>query len=188
VLFTVNMTNAATYPAATPFNPGSDNVFINGDFTGWLNWDPISLASDLMTNNPPGSELYSFQMTFPKGHARELTYKYSIDGADNEAGFGQNHFRYIRSTSGTYTVPLDKFGTQTVEQKFGNLTIGQPSGGTVPITWLGYPGVHLQNRNGINPDSSGGDPWQDQFGTDGANGTNWPASGPSQFFRLVQPQ
>jgi hypothetical protein len=182
VLFSVNMTNAQSYSTGTPFNPSSDNVYINGDFLGWLNWDPISLASEQMTNNPVGSEVYSFSYTFPKGHAREVTYKYSIDGNDNEAGFGQNHFRYIRSTSGVENLALDKFGTQTVEQKYGNLAIGQPSGGSFPLTWLGYPGVVLQSRANL---SSGS--WQTVPGTSGQNSANWSSGAPSQFFRLNQP-
>ncbi len=182
VLFSVNMTNAQSFTTGTPFNPSSDSVYINGDFLGWLNWDPISLSADIMTNNPVGSEVYSFSITFPKGHAREVTYKYSIDGNDNEGGFGANHFRYIRSTNGIYNLPLDKFGNALSEPKFGNLAIGAPSGGSLPVTWLGYPGVHLQSRASL-----GSGTWQDVSGTDSQSSTNWPNGAPSQFFRLIQP-
>jgi hypothetical protein len=162
------------------FDPNSDYVFINGDFTGWLAWNPISLAAYQLANNPVGSEVYTYSQTFPKGHSRSVTYKYAINGADNEAAAYQNHFRYIRSTTGVYNLPLDTFGTQYNEPKVGGLAIGSPSGGSAPITWLSYPNVNLQSStNLIN--------WQDVPDTTGASFTNWPVGTSSQFFRLIQP-
>ncbi|MEI9960880.1 MAG: hypothetical protein WDM76_07020 [Limisphaerales bacterium] len=115
------MTNAVGTDSHV-FDPGSDYLFINGDFANWPSWDPISLvgAGLQCVNDPPGSGIYTYTVTFPKGHARALTYKYSINGADNEAGAYLNHVRYIRSTNGVCNLPLDKFGTQTAEPKFGN--------------------------------------------------------------------
>jgi hypothetical protein len=181
VTFSVNMTNAVgTDPHV--FDPANDNVYINGDFIPWVAWNPISLSPYILGNNPLGSEVYTYSVTFPKGHARSLTYKYAINAADDEAGFGQNHFRYIRSTNGVYNLPLDKFGSMVVEPKFGNLAIGAASGGSVPITWVGYPNVNLQSSTNL-----AGGTWQNYPETTGASSTNWPASSGSQFFRLVQP-
>lgn len=179
VTFSVSMTNAVGTDAHV-FDPNSDYVFINGDFTGWLAWNPISLAAYQLANNPVGSEVYTYSQTFPQGHSRSVTYKYSINGVDDEAAAYQNHFRYIRSTTGVYNMPLDTFGTQYSEPKVGGLAIGSPSGGSVPITWLPYPNVHLQSSTNLFN-------WQDVPNTTGASSTNWPVGTSSQFFRLIQP-
>jgi hypothetical protein len=180
VTFSVSMTNAVWYGTSTPFNPDGDYVFVNGDFLGWLTWNPDSLLSYILANNPSGSGIYTYTQTFPKGHARSLTYKYSIDGTDNEAAAYQNHFRYIRSTDGVYNLPLDTFGTQYVEPKVGGLAIGSPSGGSVPITWLSYPNVNLQSSSDLLN-------WLDVPNTTGASSISLPAGSNSQFFRLIQP-
>jgi hypothetical protein len=180
VTFSVSMTNAVGTDAVV-FDPAADYVFINGDFLGWLAWNPITLASYQLDNNPPTSEIYTYTQTFPKGHSRSVTYKYAINGVDDEAGFAQNHFRYIRSSNGTYNMPLDTFGNQYQEPKVG-LTIGSPSGGSVPITWFSYPtnsNVNLRSS----PDLIN---WQDVPNTTGACSINWTMSSSSQFFRVVQ--
>jgi len=178
VTFSVDMTNAVGTDAHV-FNPSSDSVYINGDFLNWINWDPISLGTEVMTNNPPGSEVYSWAYTFPKGKSRQVNYKYSINGADNEAVVNANHLRYIRSTNGVYQMPLDTFGNQYHEPKIGGLTIGTPSGGQIPISWLPYPSALLQSRSDLKIGT-----WQDIPATQGGGSTNWPATGGKMFFRL----
>ena len=180
VTFNVSMTNALQYPSGTPFNPGSDTVYVNGDFLGWWAWGLGAPPQYQMTNNPVGSGNYSLTILVPKGTPVGMTYKYGIGGFDNEAGFGQNHVRYIR-TVGTYSMPLDTFGVTTAEISFGNLAVGKPVSGHVPITWLGRPGVMLQSAPGITG------PWQSHSATDGTSSTNWPVSGSSVFFRLIKP-
>jgi len=180
VTFSVSMTNAVWYGTSTAFDPDFDYVFINGDFLGWLAWNPDALLSYLLANNPSGSGIYTYAQTFPKGHVRSLTYKYSIDGTDNEAAAYQNHFRYIRSTDGVDNLPLDTFGTQYVEPKVGGLAIGSPSGGSVPITWLSYPNVNLQSSTDLFN-------WQNVPNTTGASSISLPVGSNSQFFRLIQP-
>ncbi len=184
VSFNVSMTNAVGVTNGvqeTIFNPGSDNVYINGDFVPWAAWNPISLSAYQCTNNPTGSQVYTFTKTFLAGQPRLVTYKYSINGADDEAGFAQDHKRYIRSTTGTYNMPLDTFGTQTVEPKFGNLAIGKPAGGALPVTWLGYPGVNLQTSTNLLGT------WSNVANTEGQSSTNWPAGSGNRYFRLIQP-
>lgn len=177
VVFTVNMTNAEQYPSGPAFNPTSDSVYINGDFLGWPTW-----ATTLPQMAPEGTNLvYTYSNVFNAGSPVVVNYKYGIDGSDNEAGFGQNHVRYIRGY-GTYYMPMDTFGNQVVEQSFGNLAIAQPSGGHVPITWLGRPGVHLQVSSNVNG------PWVDHPETDALSSTNWPLGGSSLYFRLVHPE
>jgi len=113
-----------------------------------------------------------------------VTYKYGIDGFDNEAPGGVNHLRYIRSPVGVaYTMPTDRFGTNPapplIEQSFGNLVAGAPSGGIIPITWSGRQCVTLQVRTNL---SSG--VWVDLTATDAASATNYPNTGGTRFFRL----
>jgi hypothetical protein len=104
-------------------------------------------------------------------------------------------------------MPTDTFSTNPYVEPFfstgnigangslagGNLTVGTPVGGNIPVSWLGRPGAQLQyagNLNGL---------WHSVLATDGTtwtigvsstNGfvsvTNWPSSG-STFFRLVKP-
>jgi hypothetical protein len=189
VTFSVNMTNAVGSEGHV-FDPINDTVYINGDFdgNGWFSWNPIALAGRVCNNNPPGSQVYSFQYTFPQGHQRRLEYQYSTSYSvintttGDETLSGLNHVRYIRGTSGNYTLPLDTFGSMIAEPKFGNLAIGPASGGSLPVTWLGYPGVYLQSRTNLISGT-----WQNNLATGGQNSTNWPNSSGNQFFRLVQP-
>ena len=200
VTFSVNMTGARE-TSGTPFDPASGAVYLNGDFLSWLAWTVPALGSYQLTENPVGSSNYSITITIPKGNPLALTYKYGIyDGAnftglDNEAGSGQNHYRYIRQ-SPSYALPKDTFGTQFGEPvKFGNLSIGRKVSGLVPVFWLGLPGVHLQTTTAVV-----GGAWTDLFNTDGtswSNGaisnngfvsvTNYPTSAGKTFFRLVEP-
>jgi hypothetical protein len=184
VTFSVNMTNAVgTEPHN--FDPAADQVYINGgfDYAGWFAWNPIALSSRVCTATPPDSEVYTYQYTFPYGHARRIDYQYTTSAFVNNTGdetlSGLNHERYIRSTNGVDTLPMDTFGVMTAEQKFGSLAIGSASGGRFPVTWLGYPGVSLQSSTSL----SGG-AWTDNPATAGLSSTNWPNGGGNQFFRL----
>jgi hypothetical protein len=204
VTFTIDM-NGAVGNDAHVFEPSSDTLYINGQFANWYAWwggaNPVPAPPQYqMTEYPIGSGIYSNTVIVPKGTPVVFEYKYGIGvgGApgpnDNEAGFGQNHRRTVRTTgAGSYTMPQDKFGNQYVEPAWGNLAIGAKSGGTVPVTWLGRPGLHLQFATGLNA------AWQDLFATDGTNWTsgsgstngfvsqtNWPAAG-NTYFRLVKP-
>ena len=182
VTFSVSMTNAVGNDAHV-FDAGNDLVFINGDFSGWLAWNPVTLAGAGLTcgNNPPGSGIYTYSKVFTQGSPRAVTYKYSINGVDDEAGFGQNHFRYIRSTNGVYNMPLDVFGNMVVEAKLGGLKIGKPVGGSVPVTWLGYPSVRLQSATSLTG------PWTDVANTDTQNSASLPVGTGVKYFRLKQP-
>jgi hypothetical protein len=202
--FNVNMTGAKSFSTGTPFNPASDQVYINGDFLGWVNpWTIANLSAYQMTENPVGSTNYTITLTVLKGNPLNASYKYgfnsAIDGnagnVDNEAGFGQNHFRYIRQAP-AYTFPTDVFGNQFGEPvKFGNLSAAPAAGGHVAVSWLGLPGVHLQTRG-----TAVGGPWTDLYNTDGTNYTagylsnngfvsvtNYPTTAGHTYFRLIEP-
>ena len=215
VTFAVNMSNAVGTDAHA-FNPGSDSVYINGQFANNGNWyawaggiNPASAPPGYQMVEQGLTTIYTNTIIVPPGTPVGFAYKYGMDAgslnggpSDDEAGFGQNHFRVVRETANLpYAMPGDTFGNQYGEPFFtygstggGNLIIGPASGGIVPVSWLGRPGAHLQTKTSL---ASG--VWQDLWVTDGtnwtsghgsANGfvsvTNWPAGG-NTFFRLVKP-
>lgn len=194
--FTVDMTGASQYPSGPAFDPSSDLVFVNSPaFTGsWLSWDPISLTSYQLVEVGTSS-IYTNTFLIPMGSPLNTTYKYGIDGADNEAANNNNRGRYIRTTAtGAYSFPKDTFGSQYNEPSFGQLAVGKASAGTVPLSWLGAPNVQVQTRTNLTSGSwvthpeTGGAVWS--AGINSTNGlisvTNWPAGGGKLFFRLMQ--
>jgi hypothetical protein len=202
ITFTVNMTNVVD-DFGYPFVPASDAVVVNGNFMNptWPNFwtDALLGGFDYTANllqNDGTDLLYTGTFTVPAGNSLQVQYKYGIihnytgssnTNADNEAGYGLNHTRYIRAT-GTYNFPVDIFGLQqtnlaaATEPSFGNLAIGAPSGGQLPISWLGRPGVYLQYTTNL---ISG--PWLQMPATGGASSTSWPQTNQAVFFRLVNP-
>ena len=186
VTFTVNMTNAMT-TGGVAFDPTMDKVYINGDWIPWWTWnDPLQpyLPYEL-TNGTSGDKLYSTTLLIPKGTSLTLTYKFSLNGLDNELAAYVNHVRYVRNV-GNYTMPLDTFGTQVTEPPLGSVTIGKPSGGYIPVSWLGLPPAYLQTATDILG------PWVSHpetaaYGTpSGIYSTNYPMSGQAIFFRAVK--
>jgi hypothetical protein len=173
----VNMTNAVGTDS-TVWDP-TVGVYINGDFIGW---PAFNTSLPQLTESAPGSGgIYTFTINFPAGKPVVVNYQYSLNGAADESStFGANHVRYIRSY-GTYNFPMDTFGTMTVEPSFGNLAVGKPASGQVPVSWLGRPGVQLQSAASITG------PWINVPGTDAMSATNLAATGSSQYFRLVHP-
>ena len=192
VTFTVNMAAAAQYLSGTPFDPGASGVWFNGDCltNGWYTtwgamWPETQLFDDGTHGDAvAGDHIYTSQYLVPKGKTLRVQYKYGIDSSDNENASGSDHVRYIRSV-GTYVMPLDTFGSITNNEPapgFGNLKIGPASGGHVPITWLGLPGVHLQSAGNLT-----GGVWQDLMATEGLSSTNYPVGTAPVFFRLIKP-
>jgi len=200
--FRVNMNGATNIFGVTW---GGQNVYINGSFMNsagnWIStWNNISLSGNQMTEETPGSGIYTYTYSVPVGSPVNVKYKYCFDDGvnsfDNEAPAYQDHGRTIRTTvTGSYTNALDTFGTQYVEPSFGQLAVGAASGNTVALTWLGRPGVYVQTCSNL---ASGS--WVNHYETDGTNwdigyystnglvsATNWPAGGGSQFFRLIKP-
>jgi hypothetical protein len=188
VTFTVDM-NEATNTGGIAFNPASDSVYINGDWIPWWAWgDPLQpYLPYQMTNNPVGSTLYAIDLTIPKGNSLMLTYKFSMNGADNELPPYVNHIRYIRNLA-SYTLPVDKFGSQVTEPQLGTITIGQPSGGQIPVSWVGLPSAYLQTSTDVaNPAAWVSHPETAAYGSpSGIYSTNYPMSGQAIFFRTVK--
>lgn len=196
VTFSIDMTGASQYPSGPAFDPSVDSVFVNSPaFTGsWQSWDPISLAPYQLVEVGTSS-IYTNTFEIPSGTAISTTYKYGIDGSDNEAASGDNLVRVIRSTvTGTYSFPVDTFGNQYNEPSFGELSVGTESAGKVPLSWLGAPNVQVQTSSSLQGNSwtslpqTSGAVWS--TGTNSANGlvsaTNWPAGSGTTFFRLIQ--
>jgi hypothetical protein len=205
VTFTVNMTNAVD-DNGVAFVPATDTVYINGTLppsgqflSDSAFWQDPTVQSDwpnLQLTEVGLSSLYSVSFLIPAGSPLQITYKYGIfhnagpvntGTLDNEAGFADNHSRYIRAL-GTYSFPVDIFGQQVAnpaaanEISFGNLAISNSTAGNVALTWLGRPGVYLQTSTNL---SSG--VWTTYTGSgEGTSATNLPASG-NAFFRLVNP-
>jgi hypothetical protein len=188
VTFTVSMTNAVT-TGAVAFDPTINNVYLNGDWIPWWAWaDPTTpFAPYLLTNDASGDKLYSGTFLIPQDNPLTLTYKFSIDGSDNELPAYVNHIRYIRNL-GNYTLPLDTFGTRVTEPRLGSLTIGAPGSGRIPVSWVGLPSAYLQTATSILG------PWVNHpetaaYGSpSGIYSTNYPMSGGAIFFRAATPQ
>lgn len=160
VRFSVDMAGAVTTDGH-PFHPTLDRVSVNGDFIwwypryysggpsipGWGPWDPIAWEPYYLNQyylNVPRTQVYTGAVTLDTSERILLTYRYGINGWDNEPPGERNRVRYIR-TAGEYTLPLDKFGAPEQELSIGNLTATRSDPDHVLISWLGRPGVRLQS-------------------------------------------
>ena len=219
VTFSVSMTNSSGAfitpqgSNAVPFNPNTDNVYLNGSINGgWFPWEsaqPVTYPVGYQMIRAAPSYIYTNTIIINPS-AADIVYKYGTDPGgfsggpnDNEAAQNQNHARVLRTlTASPYQMPLDTFGAQYNEPYFsaGNggaaqLSVGSASGGTVPVSWLGRPGAHLQTKSSLTSGS-----WVDLWATDGTNWnaghygvnglvsvTNFPTSGGNTFFRVVKP-
>ncbi len=186
----------------------------------WYPWSggitPVSAPPGYQMVREGATTIYTNTIILPAGTVVGLQYQYGIDPGsfnegplENESPSGLNHIRVVRSTAGNvYTMPVDTFTNQPYQEPLfapgniyegmgtlagGNLKVGTPVAGTVPVSWLGRPGAHLQTATSING------AWTDIWATDGTNWTsgvnttdglmsvtNWPADG-NTYFRLVKP-
>ncbi|HZL77488.1 MAG TPA: hypothetical protein VFC17_01445 [Candidatus Limnocylindrales bacterium] len=193
VTFSVFVTNGTPNDSGGTYTKGTDTIWVSGNWLGWPSWGFNALPANQQMFESATPNVYTNSFVIARGTSIYIDYKYSFDGLDNENGANTNHVREIRSYGPTYAFPQDVWSytyvpgsnttTNIVEQDFGNLKIGAPSGGRFPITWLGRPAVVLQSRSSL---SSG--LWTNYPGTDATQSTNWPASasGPVQFFRLIK--
>jgi hypothetical protein len=181
------------------FTKGSDTIWVSGAFLGWPTWGFEALPADQQMFESATPDVYTNSLVVPHGSSVAVTYKYSFDGVDNENGSGTNHIRYIRTYATSYAFPQDVWSwtvlqpgngnpypnpglasTNIVEPSFGSLAAGAPSGGNIHITWLGRPGVVLENSSSL---TSG--IWNTNTATDGTQSISWPNGG-TQFFRLLK--
>ncbi len=198
VTFTVNMTNAVGTDAVV-FDGSGLPVYLNGinlgDGNSFWSWGVLQPTTYQMTNIP-GSDLYSITVPVNQGQNDLLIYKYGINGNDDEAGFADNHERWIRSLP-NYTMPVDVFGSQGVTSQIeipaGDLSINPIAGDKVQISWLGRRGVQLETANSLSP----GTVWTPLPMTDGTNlivapggiaTTNYSIGQSDVFYQLVGPK
>jgi hypothetical protein len=185
----------------------------------WYPWSsgltPVPAPPGFQMIQVGSTTVYTNTIIMPRGTPVGLSYQYGMDigslnggPVEDEAPSGSVHYRGLRSTtSNPYVMPVDTFTNPPYQEPFfstgnigasgslagGNLTVGAPVAGKVPVSWLGRPGAHLQSAGSVKG------PWQDIWATDGTNWTsgssstngfvsvtNWPAGG-STFFRLVKP-
>lgn len=188
VTFILHITNGTQTISGHAYDKTQDGIYINGEslLGTWQTWS--SLFCPQLVNNPVGSDYYEYTAVVPAGRPRNQKVKYGIDyvgntgNIDNEAPSGQDHIQWIRTTNTTYVMAPVEFGTNyasaRVQPQFGNLKVGAPAGGNVPVTWDGCACVTLQQRTSL---SGGG--WTDLPETEGSSSTNVPNTG-TQFFRL----
>jgi hypothetical protein len=189
VTFRLNMTNAVTFGApGTPFDPATQGVYLNGNFVPWWVWSGLPSAYEMKDDGSTygdalaGDLIYSWQQTFTKGSSARVEYKYGIQSNDNEAGFGQNHVRYINSYNATYVMPIDTFGVQYQEPAVGAVSISSQPPGSVTLTWNGRPGIHVQQTSSLSPPA-----WQDVASSDGVSSIVLGIGSGNKYYRLVKP-
>lgn len=189
VTFRINMKNAVALSTPTgPFDPTNQNVYVNGAFVPWWTWGSLPNAYQMFDDGINGGDtasgdlIYSWQQVFTRGSLARLEYKYGIQSNDNEAPSGANHVRYIDSSTNTYVLPVDTFGTMYQESEVGPLTLSKQPAGYVTLTWMGRPGINLQTNTNL---TSGA--WVDVPGTDGISTKVLPLATGQQYYRLVKP-
>ena len=214
VVGTDNVYINGMFAGATPSEPSATA----GTSQLWYGWSsgltPQAAPPGFQMIQVGSSTVYTNTILMPKGTPVGLSYQYGMDyvsaggPVENEAASGSVHYRGVRSTQfNPYVMPTDTFSTNPYVEPFfstgnigangsvtgGNLTVGTPVAGKVPVSWLGRPGANLQSAGSVNG------PWQNIPATDGTNWTvgysstngfvsitNWPSSG-NTFFRLVKP-
>ena len=130
--------------------------------------------------------IYSIRFQAFTGQSRKVEYKFAINGEDNEAGFRDNHIRYIRET-GSYSLPLDQFGNMVREPEIlpsdlGSITINAPVNGVITVSWTNTDAV-LQQSTSLTPDS-----WQDVPSSQGSREMMFSATDiTANYFRLATP-
>ncbi len=84
-----------------------DYVAICGPWNNWP-WDLVPLEYQLTHDS---GTVFTQTITFAQGTSREITYKYGINGSDNEAGFQADWVTMLDDSNPTFIVNND-FGSQ----------------------------------------------------------------------------
>lgn len=187
VTFSLHVTNGTVALDGHVFDNTVDTIHINGESLLGV-WQPWNFLLPTLERDGT-SDYYTNTFLIPAGRPLNQKVKYNIvdgitlTGGDNEAPQFSDHVQWIRTTNSTYTMAPVEFGTNyasvRVQAHYGNLAIGAPSGGNVPVTWLGCPCVTLQSRTNLTSGS-----WTDLPETDSANATNVSAASGARYFRL----
>ncbi|MGH7975146.1 MAG: hypothetical protein ACREC8_00640, partial [Limisphaerales bacterium] len=174
------------FAGGTPSEPN------NGTAQSWYPWssgvDPVAAPPGYQMLEVGSSMIYTNTIVLPAGTPVALSYQYGMDQnsfsggpSDDEATVEAVHYRVVRATGlNPYVLPTDTFTNAPYQEPFfstgnimgigniagGNLNVGTPVGGEVPVSWLGRPGAHLQSAASLTGS------WTDYPNTDG---TNWTA-------------
>lgn len=172
--FEVNM---ITEDALGVFTPGTDSVFVNGD------WSSFS-GSDAQLTQVGSSDLYTGAVVVALAPDTTVNYKYTIDGGliwenDGVGPNGAQNHQFILNTA--TNLPADNFNNYT---NLGPITISGPVGQTV-IYWASGTNANNRIRLQTTANLSGG--WIDVPNTQGQTSvTNNFGTGPA-FFRITGP-
>lgn len=173
VQFAVNM---ATEDALGNFNPGSDTVFVNGD------WNWSGYAQQLTAVG--SSDLYTGAVALALSPGTVVNYKYTLDGGtvweNNGVGPGgaQNHqFTLMENTN----LPSDWFNNWN---NLGPMFISQ-QGNQTALTWPS--GTNSNNRIHLQTSTNLLTGWSDVSGTQGVMGYTNTFGGWATFFRITGP-
>ena len=172
--FQVNMSVEDAYGI---FAPGSDVVFVNGD------WASFS-GSDAQLTQVGSSDLYTGAVVVALSPGTTVNYKYTIDGGltwENDGvgpGGARNH-QFLLNTA--TNLPLDYFDNYS---NLGPVTISGPMGQTV-LYWLS--GTNANNRIQLQAATNLMSGWTNVANTQGQSSiTNNFGAGPV-YFRLTGP-
>ena len=156
VTFTVSMTNAQSYPA---FTPPISLRYVHGRCVSTATGSHGGIGIRLrrrhfnLTNGTSGDWIYSQTVLLPKGSPSQLVYKYGIDddGVDQpeQRGPGRLRPRALHPSNRQLYPGAGHLRHADRRTAAGELTIGTPSGGSIPVSWLGLPGAYLQTSTDL---------------------------------------
>jgi hypothetical protein len=159
------------------FTPGTDMVFVNGD------WSTFS-GSDAQLTEVGSSDLYTGAVVMALAPGTTVNYKYTIDGGliweNNGVGpnGAQNHQFMLNTAT---NLPADSFNNYT---NLGPVTISGPVGQTV-VSWAS--GTNANNRIQLQTTSNLSGGWNNVPNTQGQSSiTNNFGPGPAMF-RITGP-
>jgi hypothetical protein len=172
--FQVNM---ITEDALGVFTPGTDTVFVNGDWSSWSGFDA-------QLTQVGSSDLYTGAVVVALSPGTTVNYKYTIDGGliweNNGVGpnGAQNH-QFLLNTA--TNLPADYFNNYS---NLGPVTISGPVGQTI-LSWAS--GTNANNHIRLQTTGNLSSSWTDVPNTQGQSSiTNNFGAGPA-FFRITGP-
>lgn len=84
-----------------------------GGIRDWLGWNgELEANTDFQAEDPDADMIYTLTLEYPAGALRRLVGKWGVNGSDNEANVGNDHFYQITE------------GAQTVSKVFGAMQPG----------------------------------------------------------------
>ena len=169
--------NVAVEDAYGVFTPGSDSVFVNGDW----NWS----GAAMQLTQVGSSDLYTGAVSLAYSPGTTVNYKYTIDGGliweNNGVGPGgaANH---QFSLNGDTNLPSDYFNNFA---DLGPVTIIGPTGGQTIVSW--QSGTNVNNRMWLQSATSLSGAWSDVPNSTGQSSVTNNFGPAPVFFRVTGP-